>query len=397
MRRLASLLVALACTFLLCACGGSDSDVAASQASAVGHLQLDYATQFDVEYREDGTSMLTIGGTERYYLVPKAQTKAQATNDAAPPTATEGDATVIALPIENTYLAASSSMDFFRQLDALGCVRFTSTKAQDWSLPEVVAALNEDSMTYVGKYSAPDYELVLSQGADVAIESTMIYHAPDVAERLEALGIPVLVERSSYETSPLARLEWIKLYGLLTGRLDEAEEFFARQVELLEKTTQNMKSEHGKDVPTVAFFSIGPNGRVVVRKPGDYVSQMIELAGGTYFLGTETPQYASALSTMNMEMESFYEAAHDADVIIYNSAIDATLESVDELVAKNPRLADFAAVRENNVWCTGKDLFQQPTCAAQLIEEMNAVFCDKTKDDSSFIHLYHVGAEAPGE
>lgn len=397
MRKLVSLLVALACTFFLCACGGSDSDVAAPQASAVGHLQLDYATQFDVEYREDGTSMLTIGGTERYYLVPKAQTKAQATNDAAPPTATEGDATVIALPIENTYLAASSSMDFFRQLDALGCVRFTSTKAQDWSLPEVVAALNEDSMTYVGKYSAPDYELVLSQGADVAIESTMIYHAPDVAERLEALGIPVLVERSSYETSPLARLEWIKLYGLLTGRLDEAEEFFARQVELLEKTTQNMKSERGKDVPTVAFFSIGPNGRVVVRKPGDYVSQMIELAGGTYFLGTETPQDAGALSTMNMEMESFYEAAHDADVIIYNSAIDATLESVDELVAKNPRLADFAAVREHNVWCTGKDLFQQPTCAAQLIEEMNAVFCDKTKDDSSFIHLYHVGAEAHGE
>ena len=30
----------------------------------------------------------------------------------------------------------------------------------------------------------------------------MIYHSPEVLEQLERLGIPVLVERSSYETLP---------------------------------------------------------------------------------------------------------------------------------------------------------------------------------------------------
>ena len=38
----------------------------------------------------------------------------------------------------------------------------------------------------------------------------MIYHTPEVKEQLERFGIPVLVERSSYESSPLARMEWIK-------------------------------------------------------------------------------------------------------------------------------------------------------------------------------------------
>ena len=36
-------------------------------------------------------------------------------------------------------------------------------------------------------------------------------------------GIPVLVETSSYETQPLGRMEWIKLYAALLDKEDEAE------------------------------------------------------------------------------------------------------------------------------------------------------------------------------
>ena len=53
----------------------------------------------------------------------------------------------------------------------------------------------------------------------------MIYHNPEVKEKLEDLGIPVLVEMSSYESHPLGRLEWIRVYGLLTDREKEADEF----------------------------------------------------------------------------------------------------------------------------------------------------------------------------
>ena len=41
-----------------------------------------------------------------------------------------------------------------------------------------------------GKYSAPDYELILVQGCDLAVESTMIYHTPEVKEQLEQTGHP---------------------------------------------------------------------------------------------------------------------------------------------------------------------------------------------------------------
>ena len=82
---------------------------------------------------------------------------------------------------------------------------------------EAKDAMEQKKMIYAGKYNAPDYELILNVGCALAIESTMIHHNPEVQEKLEQFGIPVMVERSSYEADPLRRMEWITLYGELTG------------------------------------------------------------------------------------------------------------------------------------------------------------------------------------
>lgn len=168
-------------------------------------------------------------------------------------------------------------MDFFSRLDALDSVRFTSTSAQNWSLAPIRATVESGEILYAGKYSAPDFESLLAEHCPLAIESTMIFHSPDIREQLEALGIPVLVERSSYEPYPLGRMEWIKLYGLLTGREAEADAFFTEQAQAVEQIRS--QEDTGK---TVAFFSVSPNGYVNVRKPGDYVTKMIEMSGGHY-------------------------------------------------------------------------------------------------------------------
>lgn len=61
---------------------------------------------------------------------------------------------------------------------------------------------------------------------------------------------------------------------------------------------------------------------------------MIELAGGNYSLNGYLPEEDSALSTMKMQMEDFYVAEKDADILIYNGTIEGELTSVDELIAK---------------------------------------------------------------
>ena len=93
--------------------------------------------------------------------------------------------------------------------------------------------MTDGDIEYAGKYSAPDYEAICDADCDLALESTMIYHTPKVKEQLERLGIPVLVERSSYESNPLGRMEWIKLYGVLTGKEEQAEALYDEQLDAL--------------------------------------------------------------------------------------------------------------------------------------------------------------------
>lgn len=140
----------------------------------------------------------------------------------------------------------------------------------------------------------------------------MIYHCPQVKEQLENLGVPVLVERSSYEADPLGRMEWIKLYGVLTGKEQLAEELFEKEIKELENVSvQAVEGQEHSDQTnqgkTVAFFYITSKGSANVRKPGDYVAKMITMAGGTYVPQSAEEEEENALSTMNMEMEAFMQ------------------------------------------------------------------------------------------
>ena len=208
----------------------------------------------------------------------------------------------------------------------------------------------------------------------------MINHNPEVKEQLERLGVPVLVERSSYEANPLGRMEWIKLYGVLLGKEEEAEAAFDQAAAAAEVLAGGQST--GK---SVAFFYINSMGTVNVRKTGDYVAEMIRMAGGSY-LPDQPAENDNALSTMNMDMESFYQAAREADVLIYNSTIGGELQTLDQLLDKSPLLADFKAVQTGNVWCTGKNMFQESMALGDMIGEIHRVLTEEDPQGLAYLH-----------
>ena len=369
--------IPIAAALIFVSCGKAPPpDVGDDAAEAVitGSMALEYAEQFSVDYRSDGCSVIRIG-EDSFMFVPEG---------AEIPDDTQG-MRVIEQPAGNIYLAASSAMDLFDGLGELDRVTMTSTEPRNWSLPNVLNAFSEDKLTYIGKYSAPDYEALVESDCPLAIESTMIYHSPEVKEKIEQLGIPVMVERSSYETHPLGRMEWIKLYGLLVGKSGEAERIFAEKAAVFEALS-------AVDIPederrTAAFFYISSNGSINVRKPGDYISKMIELAGGRYILTADDLSIdENALSTMNIQPEVFYELARDADILIYNSTIEGGIESTSQLTEKCAILADFKAVKEGRVWCTEQDMFQQTTGAADMIADLNRIFTGDTSEGTVYLH-----------
>ena len=336
-------------------------------------LDLTYAQQFSVDYYEGGYALINITDSGEFLVVPE---------DAKVPEGLPSDITVLQQPLDHIYLVATSAMDLFRAIDAIGNLRLSGTDTDGWYIEEAKEAMENGDMIYAGKYSAPDYETILAEDCDLAVESTMIYHSPEVKEKLESLGIPVLVERSSYESHPLGRTEWMKLYAVLLGKEDLAQKFFEDQEEALSEVTGQENT--GK---TVAFFYINSNGIVNVRKSSDYVPKMIEMAGGKYVFSDLGSDEDTALSTINMQMEDFYAGAKDADYIIYNSTIDGELKTLDELLTKSPLLSDFKAVKEGHVWCTGKNLFQETTGLGTMITDMHRIFTEEdVPDELTYMH-----------
>ena len=251
------------------------------------HYKLDYAQQFTADCYEGGYTMLTIAESDtRFLVVPE---------DAAEVDSLPADVTVLRQPVENIYLVSTSVMDLLLHLDALDSVAFSGTKAEAGICPRCSRPWKREK-SRMQQVQRPGLRADPAADCRLAIENTMILHTPEVKEQLEHFGIPVLVERSSYESDPLARMEWIKLYGILLGREEQAEQVFSAQ----ETAVQPILSQEptGK---SCAFFSLTTNNLATVRKGSDYVARMIEMAGGSYVFADLTDN-GNSLATMNLPL-----------------------------------------------------------------------------------------------
>ena len=366
------------------AVGGNPAKTAAAPLTYDHSMELSYAENFAVDYYEGGYKLLTtrLNG-DRILIVPKHQQAPEDAEALVSPSAEgePGKLIVLQEPVKNLYLVASSVMDMFAQLDSMDAISMCGLKEEDWYIPAAKQAMKDGTLLYAGKYSQPDYELLLSQNCSMAIENSMIYHTPEVMEKLEEFGIPTLVEYSSYEEHPLGRVEWARFFGALLDQEEKADQLFERQKEALKRV--EAEESTGK---TVAFFYITSNGLVQVRQSTDYIPKMIELAGGKYvFENLGDPD--SRRSTVNLQLEDFYDGAQDADFLVYNTTIDRQVQTLEDLLKKCSLLKDFKAVKNHQVWCTTEDMYQQSMSAGNLIEDFHRML---TGDDKETRYLYRL-------
>ena len=366
------------------AVGGNPAKTAAAPLTYDHSMELSYAENFAVDYYEGGYKLLTtrLNG-DRILIVPKHQQAPKDAEALVSPSAEgePGKLIVLQEPVKNLYLVASSVMDMFAQLDSMDAISMCGLKEEDWYIPAAKQAMKEGTLLYAGKYSQPDYELLLSQNCSMAIENSMIYHTPEVMEKLDEFGIPTLVEYSSYEEHPLGRVEWVRFFGALLDQEEKADQLFEKQKEALKRV--EAEESTGK---TVAFFYITSNGLVQVRQSTDYIPKMIELAGGKYvFENLGDPD--SRRSTVNLQLEDFYDGAQDADFLVYNTTIDRQVQTLEDLLKKCSLLKDFKAVKNHQVWCTTEDMYQQSMSAGNLIEDFHRML---TGDDKETRYLYRL-------
>lgn len=370
--------------------GSSDSSVQWSAAPEIDGLRFisseknDVAEYFRLSNYEDASGatyqlLETAGGLCRYLIVSAEVQISDQKNSHFTARASEansankekkGDAlelTVLQQPLTTTYVAASAVMAPLCDLGAVRQIRFSGLREEGWYVDEARAAMKEGTMLFAGRYSEPDYETLLREGCDLALESTMIYRAPEVTEKLNALGIPVYIDYSSYEPHVLGRLEWVRVYGALFGHEEKAQQWYQTErdrILAIQKTAE-------KSSPTVVYFYVNASGQIQVRQPNDYIPELLELAGARYLAPDMSGLSGSRKSNVTVSLEDFYSSCKDADYLIYSATLDRPLSSIQELLEKNALFADFKAVQEGHVYTTDKDFYQLSDRMADFAEDVS--------------------------
>lgn len=332
-------------------------------------MELEFATNFTVDYCQGGYKLITIVDGTRYLTVPEG---AQA------PEGLDGDIVVLQMPLTNLLISSTPTMSLINAIGALDAISMTTTEYADWYIPEVQAAMDAGKLNFIGSYKTPDFEALAAAQPPFAVFSTMLQSVPDVAEKIKELGIPYMLDQSTFEDHPLARTEWIKLYGALLDREAEAKAAYDSQAEMV----KGIASE--KTGKTVAMFYITSKGALYARSGGDYMAKMLELAGGEYVLSSMNP---GETGTQQMEMEEFYAKAGEADYVIYIWSLGGRPETLADFLSKHEMLAEFKAVKEGKVWCTAPDYFQISNTQGEMILEMNRML---TSEDPGLTRLNHL-------
>lgn len=325
--------------------------------NAVGDtLQMKYAERIKI-VECDGYSVVTladpwnVGKTLHAYLLVPSDGKTISDDSLK---ALHPGATIVHTPLRNVVIATSvhcALTDELGAADAVGGV----CDLQYINLPWVKEGVKNGRIRDCGSAMSPTIETIIDLAPDAIFLSP--FQNSGGYGRVSELSIPIIETADYMETSPLGRAEWMRFYGMLFGKEQNADSLFAEVEKVydgLKKEGEHANAEGKKrnilmDKLTGSVWYV-PGGKSTIGK-------MISDAGIGYAWSTD-----KSSGSLSLPFEAVLEAAMDADIWLfrYNGAHDITM---NELLSEKAGYNQFRAFREGNVYgCnTANNTFYEDT------------------------------------
>lgn len=151
----------------------------------------------------------------RYYLVPRD-------SEIVPG---EADGKVVRVPLESSLIYSSVHNSLVTELGAIDAIKGVCD-AQYIHQADLSSRIESGEVVDCGNSMSPDLELIISLSPDAILLSP--FENSGNYGKLGQLGIPIIECADYMETSPLGRAEWMKFYGMLFGRENEANAMFEK-------------------------------------------------------------------------------------------------------------------------------------------------------------------------
>ena len=272
--------------------------------------------------------------------------------------------------MSSSSVAALSAIHAADAISAVSGLRYISEKS-----------LHAREVPDIGYENSLDYETILSLNPDVLVTYTVSGAEPQYLSKLRSLGIRVLVLHDHLEQHPLARAEYVRLFGALTGRQAAADSVFKTVCERYETLAGSVVS----DEPAKVLMNIPYGDAWYVPGADSYMSRLVHDAGGEV-LGVQPGTSRSSVITI----EQAYALSLDADIWLN----PGHCRSLDELVSSHHFFDRFGPVAKglpvyNNTLRTteegGNDFWESGAVRPDLIlEDLVSIFSETPSDSLNY-------------
>lgn len=316
---------------LLCSCsGGRGGDAGDAEGTKVVNL---YAKGFEITSHQ-GYDVVSVADPwdtskvlQNYILVDR--------DEPLPHNLPKG--TIIRTPIKNAIMYTVVHTAVLEQLGALNSVAgicesqyLTSAKAKE--------GVAQGRITDCGMATSPNVEKIMEIGGEIIIASPFEHGGYG---QVEKLGIPIFESADYMETHPLGRVEWIRVYGMLSGREKQADS-------LINATVENYNR-----LKEMASGATGRPRLMVERKYGSswfipggesYMARMYSDAGADYIFKDN-----AETGSVPFAFETVYERGLDADFWLLKYTLDRPM-TYSDLKGEYLPYADFAPFRNRRIF-----------------------------------------------
>lgn len=242
--------------------------------------------------------------------------------------------------------------------------------------------LHERNCPDIGYETTLDYEKIIDICPDLLVAYTVSASEPQYLSKLRSLGIPVLVIYEHCENHPLAKAEYMRLFGALTGRQAKADSCFRAVRDRYSELADRVEMSDDQRVKVLMNIPYGDAWYI----PGvdNYMSRMIQDAGGKV-LGAQPGRNSSVVS-----LEKAYELSHDADFWL-NPGYCKTRQQLSDIHHLFPTfgpLSEGLPIYNNTLRTTsegGNDFWESGAVRPDLIlEDLVKIF----SSESGELHYY---------
>lgn len=322
-------------------------------------MELEYAEYFKVDYYEGGYKVITDSDNREILLVPEGASIPEL----------DRDMTIIQMPIDSVSISSTVDACWFRPINGLDKITGVTFEADKWDIEEIAKGLNDGDITYIGKISALDYEVVQAMDPDVFMLSAS--RSEEIIPKFEELGINYMVIGAYKEDDPRGRLEWVKFAGALLDKEEEAFSYYDNEIKTINALVEDIKASNMEKPKVANIYYSGSKELFRVTHGKGHTPVTVELAGGIHY---PENYHMDVRGNSDMSNEDFYSIMQDVDIIIYDKASGHTIQNKEDLLATVPFVADLPVVTSNRIYMIKDHYWQSADKLSDIIASLHEIF-----------------------